>query len=83
MQAAFYLYSLAHPELIASIQYLYFYLFWPLPYGNCRESTSILAGISALLLAMHVIYLGFPLIRLSPSGDNCNYVSTSSYGISG
>ena len=83
MQAASYLYSLAHPELIASIQYYIFYLFWPLPYGNYRKSTSVLAGIIALLLAIHVIYLGFPLIGLSPSGDNYNHVSASSYGISG
>ena len=62
---------------------LYFYLFWPLPYSNCRQSTSVLAGIIALLLAIHVIHLGFALIRLSRSGDNCNYISTSSYGISG
>ena len=58
MQAAFYLYSLAHPELIVSIQYYIFLLFWPLPYGNYRESTSVLAGIIALLMAILVIYLG-------------------------
>ena len=49
MQAASYLYSLAHPELIASILY---YIFWPLPYGNCRKSTST---YRLLVLAIHVV----------------------------
>ena len=42
------------------------YFILAITYGNYRESTYVFTGIIALLLAILIIYLGFPLIGLNP-----------------
>ena len=81
MQAASYLYSLAHPELIASIQLLFF---WPLPYGNYRKSTSILA-IHVVYLAPKLLNQYLTMVCLGIIGHPCNVpgVSPDWLGLSG